>query len=700
MAQKSNYAIKMYGSYKTDEVKLIGGIIEGGINDIPMAQIEFVSRDRLLDLGDFVGGEIGFSIVGPDDKEQLFYGTCISAEYKGSPSGDGHYFAEVRPWLWFLTRSRNNRVFQNVTTTQIVQEILGDYGFSNDLKAKHSKGDVKREYCVQYRESDLDFMKRLLEEDGIYFYFEFEDKAVKMVLADSPNTHAAVPVDDKLPFRDDEAEQQLDHIYKWETEEKVVSGKVTLDDYDFTNPTGDLTTKSVAKSGKHQHKDYEVYTYPGRYRETTLGEKFAGYQMEAAAAGHQVWRAEGNILNLWVGHTFVLEDHPRHTKPATSAFMVTKAKQFFRLEAEGTNKVVSLLEQVVDFGLSAAEHTRVSFEAVLKSKAFRMLGITPKPVISGVHTAVVTGPSGAEIETDKYGRIKVQFHWDRDGKHDDKSSCWVRTMMPMAGKGWGAIAIPRIGQEVVIQFEEGDPDRPLCVGTLYNGDMPPPYALPANATRSGVKTNSSTGGGGYNELMFEDKKGDELVRFEAEKDYFQTVQNSAHVKVGYKHPDDVKAADAQDERSMKVEIENHLDEIIENGDHSFEVKSGKQTLKIKKDKVETIEGKSTQTITDDVTETIKSGNVTRTVQKGNEDTAISMGNYSVETKAGKIEMTAATSITLKVGGSKIVIDQKGVTIKGMKISIEGGGAAEMTSPMTTVKAGGILTLKGSMTLIN
>jgi type VI secretion system secreted protein VgrG len=663
-----------------------------------MAQIEFVSKDRLLDLSDFVGGDVGFSIDGADDKKQRFYGTCISAEYKGAPSGDGHYIAEIRPWIWFLTRSRNNRIFQNMTTTAIVQEILGDYGFSSDLKSKHSKAEPKREYCVQYRESDLDFVKRLLEEDGIYFYFEFEENAVKMVLADSPNTHAAVPVDDKLLFRDDDVKQMFEHIYKWETEENVVSGKVTLDDYDFTNPKAVLTSKSEIKSGKHQHKEYEIYTYPGRYRETKLGDKYAGYQMEAAAAGHQVWNAESNVVNICPGHTFVLEEHPRHTKPALSAFMVTKTMQFFRLEVASHG--VSLLEQGIDFGMAAGDHSRVLFEAVLKSKAFRMPNTTVKPEISGVHTAVVTGPSGSEIETDKYGRIKVQFHWDRDGQSDDKSSCWVRTMMPMTGKGWGAIAVPRIGQEVVIQFEEGDPDRPLCVGMLYNADNMPPYALPANATRSGVKTNSSSGGGGYNELMFEDKKGDELVRFEAEKDYTQTVQNSAHIKVGYAHPDDVKSADAQDDRSMKVEIENHLDEIIENGDHLFEVKAGKQTLKIKKDKDETIEGKSTQTITHDVTETIKSGNVTRTVQKGNEDTAISMGNYSVETKAGKIEMTAAQSITLKVGTSKIVINQTGVTITGMKIGIEGKAMAEVKSPMTTVKADGILTLKGGMTMIN
>ena len=273
-------------------------------------------------------------------------------------------------------------------------------------------------------------------------------------------------------------------------------------------------------------------------------------------------------------------------------------------------------------------------------------------------------------------------------------------MMPWTGKGWGAIAIPRIGQEVVIQFEQGDPDRPLCVGMLYNADTMPPYELPANATRSGIKTNSSSGGVGYNELMFEDKKGDELVRFEAEKDYVQTVQNSAHIKVGYNHGDDIKAADAQDEKSLKIEIENHLDEIIAKGDHSFEVTAGKQTLKVKKDKEETIEGKSTQTITGNVSQVIKTGNVSREVKAGNDTTKVSKGNYSVDTSVGKIDLTAAKSITLKVGGSSIVVDNKGVTIKGPMINIEGTAMVNVKGKLTTVKSDAILTLKGSMTMIN
>ena len=697
MAKNQEYAIEMYGSYDSDDVMLISGIIEGGINDIPVAMIEFVSKDRTLELDTFVGKKMGFSISGADKKIQHFFGTCISVEYKGSESGDAHYFAEIRPWLWFLTRSRNNRIFQSMSATDIVRDILGAYGVSSDLKINTSDKDATRDYCVQYRESDYDFVKRLLEEEGVYFYFEFQDNEAKLVLADNPNTHSPVPIEDALPFRDDEAGQQLDHLYKWTSKEKIVSGKVSLTDYDFERPSASLEVTSEKTSGNHPYNANEVYDYPGRYRDTQVGEDFSKSQMDAIVAEHQTWSAEGNIVNLWVGQVFDLIDHPRHLY-SDNTFMATRVKQFFRIDLDVNSQ--SLLEKAYNFGLGEFEHTRIVFDAVLKANPFRMPVSVPRPEISGVHTALVTGPSGDEIYTDEYGRIKVQFHWDRLGKKDDKSSCWVRTMMPMAGKNWGTVTIPRIGQEVVVQFEEGNPDRPLCVGVLYNADQMPPYALPANATRSGLKSNSSKGGGGYNELMFEDKKGDELVRFAAEKDFVQNVQNSAHVKVGYDHEKDTTKAAADGDGSMKVEIKNNLEEIVETGDHTFEVSKGEQTITVKKDKTEKIDGKSALTVKQDRTETFTSGNVTRKLNSGNETTTLKSGNLKIDAQAGKIDLKAMQSIKLTVGGSSITVDQKGVTIKGPMIEITGQAKADVKSPLTTVKGDGMLTLKGGVTMIN
>ncbi|MEH6836751.1 MULTISPECIES: type VI secretion system Vgr family protein [Falsihalocynthiibacter] len=699
MKSKSNYAMEMTADGQELPVKLIAGIVEGAMNTVPLARIEFVSNDLLLDLGEFVGKSMDVKIFGEDEKQQYFCGICVCAEYLGSSSGNGHYLAEIRPWIWFLSRKQDNRIFQNQTTTEIVKNVLSEHGFSANLKTSLSGAEAVREYCVQYRETDLEFITRLLEEEGIYFFFQYKDSQAKMVLADSIAAHSNVKVDSKLPFRDDEAELQLDHFYRWDAAEKVVSGKVTLDDYNFERPKADLTSVASKDSGSHTYSDYEIYKYPGRYLETEVGENFSKYQMDATAAAFQSWSAEGNILNLGVGDTFELIDHPRHDT-GSEDFMITELKQYFLLEAGSGSKIKPLLKEREAFGLSEYEHTRIQCKVVRKDAAFRMPEITPKPEIHGVQTAVVTGPSGEEIHTDKYGRIRVQFHWDREGKYDDKTTCWIRTMMPVAGKNWGTIAIPRIGHEVVIQFEEGNPDRPICTGVLYNADNMPPYELPKNATRMGMKTNSSKSGGGFSELMFEDKKGDELVRFQSEKDYVQTIKNSAHVKVGYPYEEDCLKAEADGEKSMKVEIENNLDEIIEKGNHTFTVSAGEQTIAVKKDKTETIEGKSTQVITGNVTETVKQGNVKREIKSGNESTTISMGNFTLDTKAGKIDMTAMQSITLKVGPSSIKIDPSGVTIKGPMIKIEGTAMIEAKAPMTQVKGDAMLVLKGGLTTIN
>ena len=717
MASDSKYAMELFGNVDSSALQLLGGIIEGGMNQMPTAQVEFAADDKLLQLGDFVGQPLGFRIIGADGLEQVFSGTCISAEFKGFPSGRAHYWAEIKPWLYFLTRSRNNRIFQEKTAVAIVQDVLAEYGFSGYLQLDNSATLATREYCVQYRETDLDFIKRLLEEEGIYFYFTYTDAGPRMVLAEGATSHDPVEGDMHLPFRDDEAEQQLEHIYRWESVEKAVTGKVTLDDYDFERPRADLTVTSANAKGNHSFNNLEVYTYPGRYRTTEEGQHFVNGLMDAAEAGHQTWIGEGNVFNLRPGHVFELIDHPRHSSSALATFMITKARQVFRLEAEGTGKVVSLLEQVHDFGLRAFEHSKITFEAVLKSNIFRMPAITPRPQISGVQTAVVTGPSGEEIHTDSYGRIKVQFHWDRLGERNENTTCWLRTMMPWAGKNWGMIAIPRIGQEVVVQFEEGDPDRPLCVGMLYNADNMPPYALPANHTRSGIKTNSSKGGDGFNELMFEDKKGHEIVWLGAEKDFYQMTQNSAHIKVGYTYSTMPTAAAAQDERSMKLEVENHLDEIIEKGDHSFTIQTGSQTIDIKTDKTETITGKATQTVTGNVTETVKQGNFTETIDTGNHTTTVKSGNIKVKASAGKIDIEAMQKITLKCGGSKIEMTPTEIKLTSMNIKsdakmayeakggltakLEGGLKADVKGGLTAeVNGGAMLTLKGGITMIN
>ena len=681
--------------------RMIAALIHGEINGVPLAYLEFVARNKSLDLGDLVGTEIGFWVEDEDSKRQPFWGTCVSAEAKGATQGEGHFVVEIRPWLWFLTRARNNRIYQEKSTTDIVKDILGEYGFSGDLKVNHSGSDKVREYCVQYGETDLNFIKRLLEEEGFYFYFEHDNSKVRMILADQPSTHGSAGEGNKYIYSDERAAGAREAITTWQAVDKVVTGKVTLRDYDFTKPSSDLTASSVLPSGKHAHKSYESYAYPGGYSDVAKGEKRAAALIEEHASGHLGWNGTGNMLNLNVGKIFEITDHPRHESGAQSGFMATKVTQFVNVGDNGIAGQALLssdpgywaaLGARAGFDAAQSGHAQTIFSAVQKSNPYRGPGKTARPHMSGVQTAVVTGPAGDEIHVDKYGRIKVQFHWDRDGMRDDKTTCWVRTMMPWTGKNWGMVALPRIGQEVVIQFEEGDPDRPICIGMLYNADTMPPYDLPADATMSGVKTNSSKGGGGYNELVMEDKKGDELVRFMAEKDYVQNVQNQAHIKVGYDHPKDVRAAQAQDDKSMKLEVQNHLDEVVETGNHTFTVQSGRQAVTIQQDQITKVNKNAKTTVKDDLDINVTDGNMA---------TAVDMGDFSVKAQAGNVTIEAAKSITLTCGGSSIKLDPASISIESLKIDIkasaalsaQGGGTAEL-------KSGGMTAVKGSLVQIN
>ena len=394
-----------------------------------------------------------------------------------------------------------------------------------------------------------------------------------------------------------------------------------------------------------------------------------------------------------LGQTFKLKDHPRVSD--ANEFLLVSAVHHLQIETDYEDEETrnQLIDSRLDYDPLNKDTYRCIFEVIPKADQFRAPIVTPWPEIPGVHTAIVTGPSGEEIHTDKFGRIKVQFHWDREGQNNEKSTCWIRTMMPWTGKNWGMIAIPRIGQEVVIQFEEGDPDRPICTGMLYNADTMPPYELPKNMTQSGVKTRSTKKGGAenFNELMFEDKKDEELVRFVAEKDYKQVVENNADITIGL---------EKKDEGSLTQTIHKTKTETIKTGDHIFKVETGNQDVFIKTDHKEVIEGKATQTITGDTTQTVKTGNFKQTIETGNKTVEVKLGNSSLKTAVGKINEEAMQSIEMKVGSSSIKIDQMGVTIKGMIVKIEGTTMLDAKGMMTKVTGDAMLKLQGGLTMIN
>ncbi len=678
-------------AFKDMQVKC--AIIEEGLSELSCARVELLSKDRAVALNTLVGEQLEVTVPGGHNLGRRFIGTCVSAEYLGRFRDWGRYLVEVRPKLWFLTQARECRVFQDKSVPEIVKDIFGDYGFSDFFTTKLSGSYVQRPFCLQYRETDLDFIRRLMEEEGIYFFFQHIDKGESFVLADDASAHEPIKGDAILEFFDaaDSFDRSREHLFEIVAKEGVTTGKVTLSDYNFETSSVKLAGTREMKKGKHKKTGIEIYDYPGHFHDEPLGRERARVRMEAEAIKHVTWQAVGNIRRLGVGQTFQIKNHPQ--TQGESGFLCTRATYYLQNNPDGTSagETPSVIGKGLDFGPDNTDTFRAVYEIVPKSSPYRAPLQTPWPEVGGIHTAVVVGSKGEEIDTDEYGRVKIKFHWDRRAAKDNTVSVWVRTMMPWTGKNWGMIHVPRVGQEVVVQFEEGDPDRPIIIGMLYNDQTKPPYALPANKTQSGIKTNSSKDGGGFNELMMEDNKGKELVRFRSERDYEQIVQNNATITVG---------TPTKEKGDMTLTVHRNLTETLETGDHTFDVKTGSQVITIETDKTETIKGKSTQTITGDMVETIKSGNFTRTVEKGHEKTTLKVGNHTLKADAGQITIEAQQSITLKVGQSSIVIDQMGVQIKAMTIGINAELKLDAKSMMTTVKGDAMVTIKGGLTMIN
>ncbi|ARE41180.1 VgrG protein [Rhodovulum sp. P5] len=675
-----------------------------GFSTLSALQVDFVHPDKAVKLEDLVGTAIGVTLHRSEGPGKQFSGHVITAEALGSHKGNALYTLEVRPWLWFLSRTMECRIFQDKTAMDIITEIIGEYGFSSQLRDSTSESFRTRVICVQYRETDLDFVSRLMEEEGIYYFFEHEGSTTTMVLADGAAAHSPIPATLPLEFKDVGVNIQSDHVYAWQEMEFAPSGKVTLRDYDFEKPKADLTAAKTLPKGKHSFKDKEVYDYPGLYRETGDGDRYAKIKIEGRAWEHRTFVGATNVATVTCGGTLKIDRHDRTAK--SDEFIViglTHMAIASRAVDPTYDSAIGEGRRIRREGMDPEEdYVDVQMKALPKDVQYRHPQTTPCPIIAGVQTAIVTGPSGEEIHTDQYGRIRIQFHWDRLGGSDETSTCWVRHMTPWSGKNWGMIHIPRIGQEVVVQFEEGDPDRPLVVGMLYNADTMPPYGLDANKTQQGIKTNSSKGGGGFNELMFEDKKGEELVRFQSEKDYQQIVKNDATITVGL---------EKKDKGDMSLTVQHNLTELVKTGNHRHTVAQGDQTLKVS-------QGKQTETIKSDVKWTVEEGDVTRKVSMGsvkedidmgdltvvlgmgNETRTMKMGDFSLKTSLGKINQEAMQSIELKCMGNSIKIDPTGITIKGIMVKIEGTAMLEAKAPMSTVKGDALLILKGGMTLIN
>ena len=429
------------------------------------------------------------------------------------------YRLTLAPWLWFLTRTSDCRIFQDKTVPEIVKEVFGDHSvatFEDGLTASYRK----REYCVQYRETDFDFVSRLLEEEGIYYYFEHSKGRHVMKLVDAYSGHKALEHKATISYYPPGKEIRADEefIHAWTFALDIQPGAVALQDYDFVKPKANLEVKAKQVE-KHSVADHEIYDYPGEYRESGDGDHYVRVRIDELHAQFERAEAICNVREVAVGRLFNLANAPRRDQE----------REYLILAAQ-----YDMRDNAYESSPTEGAGYDCRFTVLQSRQQFRPARITPRPVVGGPQTAVVVGPGGEEIWCDKYGRIKVQFHWDRYGKKNENSSCWIRVATQWAGGTWGVISTPRIGHEVVVDFLEGDPDQPIITGRVYNADRMPPYTLPANKTQTGIKTRSSLGGGpaNFNEIRFEDKKGSEQVFMHAEKDMDFQVEKDCREWIG------------------------------------------------------------------------------------------------------------------------------------------------------------------------
>ncbi len=574
-----------------------------------------------VDPSALIGKSVDVTLKGGDGKERVFNGIVARLT-----QGSSRCTIEMRPWLWLLTLARNDRIFQNLNVIDILKKVFADYGASA-MRSEVVLTYDKIDYCVQYDESDFNFVSRLMESAGIAYRFEHKAGSHTMVLVDDSAKFPACPNAATVKWQSLGASEWLAdaRIESAELERRAVPDGFAAGDYNFTTPATELQ----GKAGKGK-----VYEYPGGFEFKADADAVAKRRGEELAALAGLLHGSSPLRHLASGTVFTLGNHPAD-------------------EFNGKYVLLAVTHH--------AERRRYEngFAAFPADVPFRPPRLTRRPRIAGAQTAIVVGPSDKEIWTDQYGRIKVQFHWDRLGKSDENSSCWVRVSQAWSGKSWGAFALPRIGQEVVVSFLEGDPDRPLVTGCVYNGDNPVPYALPENQTRTTIKTQSSPKAVGFNELRFEDKKDSEEVFLQAQKDLNVTVLNNATEKV-------------KKDRTVTVEEGNDVF-TVSKGDWTTSVATGNATHGVKGNSTVTIEGNSDETV---------SGNLTINVT----------GNVTIKA-TGSVAIESGTGMTLKGGTSVAIEAGTALTLKGLSVEVK-------ASAKGSFDGGGMLELKGGLVKLN
>lgn len=526
-------------------------------------QVSAYSDDSNIKLEELLGQKAHVEMLLDEGGTKYFDGHIISASFDGQAHHKATYSLQIRPWFWFLTKAITCRFYQNMTTPDIFKAICGDHGFT-DIKEKFARTYKPHEYCVQYQESDFNFLSRLLEEEGIYYYFEHEAGKHTLVLIDAISQHSTVPNYATVPYFPEGGERlrERDHLSQWASHNSVQIANVSLDDYDLEHPTKNQVSKSQKSRPYQQASKLEAFEYRGGYVQDMQtaadhsGDQIASTRLEEQQARYHVTDAAGSAMGIRPGYMMTLEKHYRSSE--NIRYLTIAAKYRIRSDAY----MISQVEEEIGYEMSC------SF--IPDTETYRPPRRAVKPVISGPQTAEVVGDD--EITTDEYGRIEIEFHWASDAPNSQETKTgWVRVAQIWAGNNWGAQFIPRNGQEVVVDFLNGDPNKPLVTGSVYNKDHMPPYALPDNKNKSGIKSDT-VHGNGYNELCFDDTKGEEQIIIHAQKDHNTKILNDKNMQV-----DNDENHTVDKNRNKTVKVDEKMDVL---GNQSEEIK-GRRTLKVK-----------------------------------------------------------------------------------------------------------------------
>jgi type VI secretion system secreted protein VgrG len=668
-------------------------------------ELDVFSEGSPVDPNKILGQNVTIRMNMPQQKSRYFNGfiskfTLLGIDESKETRKIFTYRATMVPWTWFLTRTSDCRIFQNMTVPDIIEAVFRGHQMT-DFQRDTTETYRTWEYCVQYRETDFNFICRLMENEGIYFYFTHENGKHVLHYCDGPTNHKPADGYDQLVFdRPDLGSKNDNFVWNWTYGTEITPNQYAHTDYDPLNPKTDLG-KSLNVEHPHDPGTFEIFDYPGAYVTTDDAKFYANVRLQEYLTDYEVANGTSSARGLQAGVTFTLVQHPVCPE---EDYLITGITYQFHGDDMGA-------------GLGrggGGQGFLCQISAIPNKWTFRPDRITPKPIVQGPQTAVVVGKAGEEIWTDKYGRVKVKFFWDRDPAKNETSSCWVRVSQNWAGKNWGIIFTPRIGQEVIVDFLEGDPDRPIITGRVYNGENAPPYDLPSMATISTMKSNSSKGGQGFNEVRFEDKKGEEQLFIHAEKnmdirvknDRFETITHDRHLVV-----ENEKFEHVKQKRHEIVDVD-HM-ELIK-GDRHLKVKgkeckevTGSLSLKVTGDVAEKFESNHEEQTTSDYYLVAKNvvieGKETVTVKVGSNYIAIDKDGIKIgaEEATGTIDTVSNGDTTCKATMNFNVAATQNADFKGTAgITVESPATTAIKGSLVNVNADGVLTLKGATTMIN